>query len=38
VAITTAFDQLLANNIEPEVRWLDISDKAMVMRQYAEVA
>jgi len=38
VAITTAFDQLLANNIVPEVRWLDISDKAMVMRQYAEVS
>lgn len=38
VAITTAFDQLLADNIEPEVRWLDICEKAMEMRQYAEVA
>lgn len=38
VAITTAFDQLLADNIEPDVRWLDISDKAMEMRQYTEVA
>lgn len=38
VAVTTALDQLLENNTEPGVRWLDISDKAMEMRHYAEVA
>jgi len=38
VAVTTALDQLLANDMEPGIRWLDISDKAMEMRHYAEVA
>jgi pyruvate ferredoxin oxidoreductase alpha subunit len=38
VAVTTALDQLLRNHMEPGVRWLDISEKAMEMRHYAEVA
>jgi pyruvate ferredoxin oxidoreductase alpha subunit len=38
VAVTTALDQLLDNQIVPEVRWLDISDNAMDMRHYEEVA
>lgn len=38
VAITTAFDQLLEKNLTPKVRWLDVSDKAMEVRQYMEVA
>jgi pyruvate ferredoxin oxidoreductase alpha subunit len=38
VAITTAFDQLLEKNLTPKVRWLDVSDRAMEVRQYMEVA
>ena len=38
VAITTAFDQLLAKDLMPKARWLDVSDNAMEMRQYSEVA
>jgi pyruvate ferredoxin oxidoreductase alpha subunit len=38
VAITTAFDQLLERDLTPKVRWLDVSDNAMEVRQYREVA
>jgi hypothetical protein len=38
VAVAKAFDQLLENNLAPEVRWLDVSEKAMQLRSYAEVA
>lgn len=38
VAITTAFDQLLENRFHPAAQWLDVSDNAMGLRHYAEVA
>lgn len=38
VAITTAFDQLLANEMTSRAQWLDVGDNAMEIRQYGEVA
>lgn len=37
-AITMAFDQLLAKDLTSKARWLDVSDKAMEIRQYVKVA
>ena len=38
VAITTAFDQLLANQMTSKAQWLDVRDDAMELRLYGEVA
>ncbi|SHO48166.1 pyruvate ferredoxin oxidoreductase [Desulfopila aestuarii] len=36
VAITSAFDRLLAGQYDKDVQWLDMSDNAMTLRQYRE--
>lgn len=37
-AIATALDQLLAGDLDPGVRWLDLNTNALTLRQYQEVA
>jgi pyruvate ferredoxin oxidoreductase alpha subunit len=38
VAITTAFDHLLADKHDTKVQWLDVREDAMSLRQYREAS
>jgi pyruvate ferredoxin oxidoreductase alpha subunit len=38
VAVTTAFDHLLAGRYDTDIQWLDVREEAMALRQYREAS